>query len=64
DDTGFMYQFSLGVNYILTENIDIGARYRYAATEGLELTGAGSGATARDFDVETHNFTANLTYNF
>lgn len=64
DGTAFMYQVTAGVKYMLTSNIDLGARYRYAATEGLELTGSGAGAMERDFDFESHNFTVGLTYSF
>ena len=64
DDVAFMYQLNVGVNYLLTSNIDIGARYRYSATEGLELTGAGADAQDKDFDFESHNFTINVSYRF
>lgn len=64
DDTSFLYQGTVGANYMLTSNMDIGARYRYSATEGLELTGSGTGAQTTDFDYESHNFTVNLSYNF
>lgn len=64
DDTAFMYQGTAGVNFILSDATDIGARYRYAATAGAELTGDGPGASAEDFDYQSHLFTVNLTYNF
>lgn len=64
DGTAFLYQVTAGVNYMLTSDIDIGVRYRYLATEGLELAGNGAGAMDKDFELESHNFTVGLTYRF
>ncbi len=64
DETAFAYQGNVGVNYMLTSSSDIGARYRYTATEGAEMRGAGLGASSEDFDYENHAFTVNYTHNF
>lgn len=64
DETAFAYQGNVGVNYMLTSSSDIGARYRYTATEGAELRGEGLGASSEDFDYENHAFTVNYTHNF
>ena len=64
NEAAFLYQGTVGVNYMLTSDIDVGARYRYAATAGGEWTGAGAGAQSQDLDYENHIFAATLNYRF
>ena len=64
EEAAFLYQGTVGVNYMLTSDIDVGARYRYAATAGGEWTGAGAGAQSQDLDYENHIFAATLNYRF
>ena len=40
DDTVFAYQFSAGVGFEVTESITLDLRYRYVATENVEIDGA------------------------
>ena len=61
-DESFVYQGNVGVNYMVSPALDMGVNYRYAATAGLELTGAGG--TTSDFDYESNNLTFNLNYRY
>lgn len=64
DDTAFLYQVNVGLDYMLTKQFDMGLRYRYAATDGAEWTGSGAGAEARDLDFQSSNYLVNVTYRF
>ncbi len=61
-DESFAYQVNAGVNYMVNPALDMGVNYRYAATSGIELTGAGG--TSSDFDYESNNLTFNLNYRY
>lgn len=64
DETGFMYQGTLGLNYIMTSNADFGVRYRYSAVEGIEFSGTGAGAREDDFEYDNHALSVVFAYNF
>lgn len=58
----FAYQASAGVNYIVTDHVDIGMRYRFNGAEGIEIVG--SDGTTTDFSPMAHQLTAGVNVNF
>jgi OOP family OmpA-OmpF porin len=61
-DLVFAYQAGAGLNYALTEAIQVGAGYRYFATMDPSFTANGG----KDFESElrTHNIMLSVTYGF
>lgn len=57
DDTVFAYQLGVGVGYAVNKNLTIDLKYRYFATEDLDL-----GSTKAE--CASHNFYIGLRYNF
>ena len=58
----FAYQPMIGVNYALTDQLDVGLQYRYFATTNVVLRDA----AGNDFEMRStsHNVLASLTYYF
>merc|ERR1712173_202847 len=61
-DTDFAWQILAGIRAPLTENIDVGLKYRLFTAENVLLTDA----LGRSFqeDVRSHSLMGTLTYNF
>ena len=64
DDTSFVYQLTAGVDYMLSDNVDLGLRYRYLASTGAEWKGLGANAVEQDLDYETQIVSVKLGYRF
>ena len=61
-DTGFAYQGLAGVRAPLTDNIDVGLKYRYFNANGVNLIDR-AGRTVNT-DYRSHSILGTLTYNF
>ena len=55
DDSRFAYQLIGGVNYTLTQRIELFADYRYLAADDLNLTNTTGGVPFGDVDFRSHN---------
>ena len=62
EQTALAYHLSAGVNYIVSQRVDIGMRYRYSGVDGVEVVA--TDGTTRDFDVMAHELTAGVNVNF
>lgn len=62
DSTEFAYQGIAGVNYALTNKVDLGLNYHYFATSPVDLNNA-AGAKASG-DYQNHSVLVGLTYHF
>ena len=61
-DSGFAWQVLAGVRAPLSDNVDVGLKYRLFNSDNVELTDAG-GRTLQG-DVRTHSILGTLSYNF
>lgn len=65
EDTSFAFQLGAGVNYALTEAIDLGVGYRFRAVTDISVSGLPGGiAEFSDGELYTHGVQGNVTLNF
>jgi outer membrane protein OmpA-like peptidoglycan-associated protein len=62
DAVGFAWQGLAGLRFAVTDNVDLGVKYRYFNIDNLGLTAA-NGAPF-EIDYNAHSVLASLTYNF
>jgi OmpA-OmpF porin, OOP family len=60
--TDFAWQLIAGARVALSDNVDLGVKYRYFVADGFELEAADG--TALEADFSSHSVLASLTYNF
>jgi len=58
----FAYQLIAGARYGVSENVDIGIKYRYFVADGFDIDTVNG--TPFVFDYQTHSVVASLLYNF
>lgn len=65
-DTSFAWQLIAGVRRALTQNVDVGLKYRFFNVQNHRIweTDFGGRATEWDGRVRTHSLLATVTYNF
>lgn len=56
-DTGFAYQVGIGVDYELSETVNLDAKYRYLRVNDIGLSGMNG-------DIESHEIMAGIRVNF
>ncbi|WP_156500628.1 outer membrane protein, partial [Croceicoccus bisphenolivorans] len=61
-DTGFAWQILAGVRAPLTDNWDVGLKYRYFRHDDIDLMSVDG--TPVNHDIRTHSLLGTLTYNF
>ncbi|WP_296716304.1 OmpA family protein [Erythrobacter sp.] len=61
-DTTFAYQGLAGVRYAVTENIDLGVKYRYFRADNVNVDGFGG--SPLEIALESHSVLASLLFNF
>lgn len=57
DDSVFAYQVGLGVGYAVTDKVTLDAKYRYFATEDIELG-------ISELEIASNDFIVGVRYNF
>lgn len=62
-DTAFAWQALAGARYPLSENVDIGVKYRYYQTQKAKHDDTNFGSTYES-DFKSHSVLATLTFNF
>jgi outer membrane protein OmpA-like peptidoglycan-associated protein len=60
--TDFAWQLLAGARVAITDNLDLGVKYRYFVLDGFELEAANGAPIEADF--ASHSVLASLTYNF
>ena len=60
--TEFAWQLLAGARLAITDNLDLGVKYRYFVIDGFELEAANGSPIEADF--ASHSVLASLTYNF
>ena len=60
--TDFAWQLLAGARVALTDNVDLGVKYRYFVANNFDLQAANGADLRADFD--SHSVLASLTYNF
>lgn len=60
--TDFAWQLIGGARLAVTDNLDLGVKYRYFVIDGFELNAANGAPIEADF--KSHSVLASLTYNF
>lgn len=60
--TDFAWQLLAGARLAITDNLDLGVKYRYFVIDEFELQAANGSAIEADF--QSHSVLASLTYNF
>ena len=61
-DTGFAYQALAGIRYPVTDNVDVGLKYRFFNEDNVDLVGRGGSALKTRF--RSHSMMLTLGYNF
>jgi outer membrane protein OmpA-like peptidoglycan-associated protein len=62
NSTDFAWQLLAGARFAVTDNLDLGVKYRYFVADGFELNA--TNGRAIDVDYSAHSILASLTYNF
>jgi OmpA-OmpF porin, OOP family len=63
-DSGLAYQVIAGVRTALTDNIDVGLKYRYFTTKSFDLEDDADNVTTLHGRWQSHSLLASLIYNF
>ncbi len=62
DDSQFAFQFIGGVNYVVSEKVELFGEYRFLGANDLDVFDVTAGAPEGDFDYHSHNFFFGLRY--